>query len=185
MSLILKENPRGIDFWIDLVQSKVYADLTKNCGWASWESCHRAYKNPKSGTVIPEKYVGDGEYVEVLYNDAFNINSFFLGDDNRAKESEIFTQDVSWIFQANISDLYEKITHRADEEFNTDLLNALEKIPFVRNVRMVTGVNNVYSDLNLNAMVEFDDMSELHVVKVDMEAKYTICQNNTSNTEIH
>lgn len=184
MALLQKVDPAGLDIFIDLMQVSMFNFLTNANGpaWTDYESHHRAYKNPSKDKTIPEVYTSDGEYKEVLFNDEFNVTSFFLSDDSRIQDKELVTQNISMIFQAKLSEIYPNITHRADEEMNFDILNAAKAFPQLNesSIKMTTGIKNVYKELNLQSMVDFDDMSNFHVVKIDMEARYYAgCENKS------
>ena len=181
MGLVRKVNPKGIDKVIDKVQVKLYNYLT-GLGWSDYESYPRAYKNPKGANTIPEVYISSNEYKEVLMDDKFNVTSFFLVDDRRSINEQLITQDVSIIFQANLVELYPSIEHRADEEMQMNIYEKL-KYFFGANVtinEIITGVDNVYSDLNISGKlkekVKLDDMSQFYVVKFNLTVGYESCE---------
>jgi len=142
----------------------------------NYESYPRAYKNPLGEDTIPEVYVGGNEYEEVLFNDKFNVTSFFLVDDNVTNnngpgEEATYTQGISVIFQANLAALYPSITHRADAELHDDIFKAFNS--FTTDVQGVsTGLDNVYSDVTVLENIEFTDMSDFHVVKFNVNIDY-------------
>jgi len=176
MSLVQKISPVGIDKTIDTVQVGLYNYLTTTALWSLYESYHRAYKNPLGENTIPEAYTIDNEYKEVLFDDKFNVTSFFLISDNTPSGVDnIFTQTVSVIFQGILPKLYPVINHRADAEMQDDIMKAFDFIDYdVSNI--IIGVDNVYSDLDLRARlreeIELTDMSDFHVVRFDFEVKY-------------
>ncbi len=182
MGLISKRDPIGIDYVVDVIQSGLYTELCKV--WTGYQSYPRSYKNPDGNNTIPEHYVGENEYVEVLLDDNHSVSSFFLTSDSRSADNFVFEQSVSVIFQADLKELYPNITHRADEEMHKDITNAVESINQDESlVDLVTGVNNVYSELNLvgrlKELVKMDDMSNLHVVKISLLVHYSICGDDT------
>lgn len=176
MALITKENPVGADYNINQLQFKIYNELD----WTKYESYHRAYKNVKDSNVLPEVYIGGGDYKEVLFDDTFNVTSFFLLGDTRARDSSFkYTTTASIIFQADLSRLFPEIRHRADEELKLCVLQVLEKNLYGFTLTdVISGVNNVYSDLGINSpelnqKVNLTDMSNFHVVKFDMDLAFT------------
>ena len=177
--LIQKSNPVGIDYVISQLQKKVYDFLTVKKGFTKYDSYERAYVNPKGTSEIPEVYVGKNEYKEVLFNDKFNITSFFVVDDKRNYDKENargFIQNVSLIFQCNLKALYPSITHRADEEFNKDAFNALKYAYSGIDINeMITGIDNVYSDFD-KTRLEYVDMSSFHIVKLNFDLTYKYCK---------
>ena len=177
MSLVRKISPVGIDTSIDEVQVSLFNHLTNTALWTNYESYPRAYKNPLGDNTIPEVATDDEEYKEVLFDDKFRATSFFLTEDNAVSNGEVFTQRVSIIFQGILTELYPTITtHRADAEMLDDVMRAFEKTNYtVTNI--ITGVDNVYSDLDLRARlkehIDLTDMSQFHVLRVDFEVQYT------------
>lgn len=181
MSLVRKINPKGVDKVIDKVQVKLYNYLT-GLGWSDYESYPRTYKNTRGSNTIPEVYLDSNEYKEVLMDDKFTVTSFFLVDDNRTIDEQLITQGISIIFQANLTELYPSITHRADEEMHMAIYEKL-KYFFGANAvvnEIITGVDNVYSDLNISGKlkdkVKLDDISQLHVVKFNLTVGYQSCE---------
>lgn len=182
MALVTKTNPIGIDFVVDVFNGRLFTELSKV--WTDYQSYPRSYKNPSGNNVIPEHYLGENEYKEVLFDDKFNVTSFFLSGDERTIDDFRLSQTLSVIFQADISKLYPAVTHRADEEMHADILAAFEAIEQQENITsLVNGINNVYGGLNITGklkdLVELDDMSNLHFVKVDFTVLYDICENKT------
>lgn len=179
MSLIKKIAPVGIDTSIDKVQSKIYDYLTSVSGWADYESYPRAYKNPSDGNVIPEHYTEENEYIELLFDDKFNVTSFFMVDDtatSSGNDQQVFNQSISMIFQAVLPNLFPNVSHRADAEMHDDIFKAFDVIS-KEITQVVTGVDNVYRDLTLRdqlrSKVNLTDMSDLHVVRFDFDINYS------------
>lgn len=177
MSLIQKISPVGIDTSIDAIQVELFNHLTNTASWIDYESYPRAYKNPMDGNTIPEVAVDEHEYREVLFDDNFRVTSFFLTEDNASSNGDVFAQRVSIIFQAVLSDLYPLITtHRADAEMLSDVMAAFENTNY-KALNIITGVDNVYSDLDLRNRlkehINLTDMSQFHVLRIDFEVQYT------------
>lgn len=179
MAEIKKIDPVGIDARIDSIQSAMYLYLG-NQGWTNYESYQRAYILDKNGGTVPEVYTGANEYKEVLMNDKFNATSFFLVEDVRTFADNLFTQTVSIIFQADIVKLYPTIAHRADEEMHKDIIDSLIASGFESRITNLTvGQENVYSALSIPASylerIKLDDVSNFHIVKIDLEIPYQFC----------
>ncbi|MGR3221310.1 MAG: hypothetical protein ACUZ8H_16055 [Candidatus Anammoxibacter sp.] len=182
MSLVLKTNPVGIDHSINKIQNSIYSYLTNNIGWTNYESYPRAYVNTKAGGTIPENYVGNGEYKEVLFDDTFNVTSYFIADETRSYSNDDgqLLQDVSIVFQGDLKKLYSAILHRADEEMHKDLYDSLVNAVIEDMLTgIVTGVDNVYSDLSLPEdfinRITLDDMSYYHIVKINLSIPFDYC----------
>lgn len=178
MSLVQKISPVGIDTSIDTLQVELYNHLIDNALWTKYESYPRAYKNPLGENTIPEVAIDQKDYKEVLFDDNFKATSFFLTEDDVSSNTDgVFTQNVSMIFQGILTELYPLITtHRADAEMLDDVMKAFEKTNYVV-TNMITGVDNVYSDLDLQNRlkehVQLDDMSQFHVLRVNFDIQYT------------
>jgi len=177
MSLVQKIAPVGIDTSINTIQVELYSHLTTVALWTNYESYSRAYKNPLGENTIPEVAVDDQEYEEVLFDDKFKATSFFLTEDNANSNGDVFTQRVSIIFQGILTELYPTITdHRADAEMLDDVMKAFEKTNY-KVTNIITGVDNVYSDLDLRNKlkehINLTDMSQFHVFRVDFDVQYT------------
>lgn len=178
MSLVQKISPVGIDTSIDTLQVELFNHLTNIALWTEYESYPRAYKNPLGDNTIPEVATDDEEYKEVLFDDNFRVTSFFLTEDNATSNSDgVFNQRVSVIFQGILTKLYPLITtHRADAEMLDDVIKAFEKTNYIV-TNIITGVDNVYSDLDLRNKlkehINLTDMSQFHVLRVDFDVQYT------------
>ncbi len=187
MAVVRKTDPKGVDIGIDRMQTTLFDNLT-SLGWTDYEVYPRAYKNYKGENKIPEIYVGNGEYREVLFDDTKNVTSFFLVDDNTNVEFQKLTTDVSLIFQANLLFLYPSIGHRADEEMHVDIFNSVKNNSIGFNLTgITTGVRNVYSDLeirgNIEDLVKLDDISYYHVAKLDFTVPYEIRKTCTKSVQ--
>lgn len=173
MALIQKISPIGLDKQIDKFQSYLYSKLD----WLNYESYHRVYLNPDSNTrgSVPETYVGDGEYKEVLFTDKFSVSSFFLKSGRETIDEGFITSEISFIVQSNLADLYPGITHRADEELKNDVIVHAQNYSDADSFRLIevlSDVNDVYREVN-HDQVLLDNMSFHHVVRFVFEVKYT------------
>ena len=178
--LFQRENPQGIDFAIHDLQRELFIELIKNFDWRDYDSYDRAYKNSRGSDVIPEVYIGKGEYKEVLYNDKKAITSFFLVDDKRTYDYEkfLFTQNVSIIFQSNLSKLFPLVKHQPDEEMIDEIRRAIKKRYWEnRLTEVITGVDKVYESLKLSySKKDFADMYNYGIARFNFQMIY-------SNTE--
>lgn len=177
--LYQRANPKGVDFAIHELQRDLFSELVK-LGWKEHDSYDRVYRNKKGDDKIPEAYIGNGEYTEVLLNDGETVTSFFLTGEKRAYDYTelIFTQDVSIIYQADLSKLLSDVNHRADEEMINQIITALNKKYWSnRLVEVITGFEKVYDSLKLSYdNKEFSDMSNFCIVRFNFKMLY-------SNTE--
>lgn len=178
MAIVKKTNPKGVDKKIDRMQDVLFTNLSA-LGWTDYEVYPRAYKNYKESNRIPEIYIGEGDYNEVLFDDTKNVTSFFLVDDTTDISERKLTTNVSIIFQANLKSLFPTILHRPDEEMHVNIFESVKEnnIGFELN-KISTGVRNVYSDLEINGNLleaaKLCDMSFYHIVKLDFSLGYEI-----------
>ena len=182
MAIVHKIDRDGVDVVIEKLQDYTFPNLSGFwLGTATYESYPRANKNfKKEGNIIPEVSLDEKEYKSVLNVDKFSVTSFFLTEDNRVfdKHNLQFTQTISMIFQADLVELYGK-SHRADEEFNMDVIRILKKNKsyIFGDITLTEGVNNVYSDLTITGVlkdkINLTDKSQFHVLKATFDVVYS------------
>ena len=177
-------NPLGVDYQIAMLQGDLYSSLTMNYGWTNYESYDRAYKNERAKEIVPEFYLSNRDYKEVLFDDKKNVTSFFLADDQRtySKENLNFKQGVSFIVQAKLDKLLPLITHRADEELISQVINSANETGWGASFTdVITGIDKVYSDLKINRTKKnMDDMSNYFICRFDFELTYEMNKCNFS-----
>ena len=174
MAINRKISPVGIDIVIDILQEALFNGLT-SVGWTDYESYPRAYKNQTKDGFIPEFYTGNEEYEEVYFDDGFNVTSFWLVEDTVGQQNDPnFSATIKVIFQAKLNELYPSIPHRADEEMHRDIALILDKsyITINGNTKITTGIEKIYENEGLKSTTGFEDMSNFHVVKFDVEVNY-------------
>lgn len=166
MAIIRKSNTVGRDKPIDNLQAYLFSKLA----FTNWQSYPRIYKNPKDGTLIPEKYTEGGEYEEVYFDDNVNVSSFFVASDEVLNDDNFaYSTNISIVFQVDLNKVYPSVTDkRPDELFNNDVSFWLNRNPNGFKFQgFVTGINQVYSGLNIEKP-KLDDMSNFHVVRFNL-----------------
>ena len=174
----LKQDAVGIDNAIQSLQQYLYSKLV-SFGIANYESYGRVYKNGKNGKLIPERYDENREYEEVLFNDKYDMTSFFaIADVTQFDEKPKNT--VSIIFQLKLDKVFPLISHRADEEFINLIIVLLEKSPKKVNIKSIArGIDQVYKEFD-KTKIKFTDMQDFNVVRFDIELNYEYsCKFNT------
>lgn len=180
MAIVSKTNRDGVDTVIEQLQQKFYAMLPGF--WNSsavYQSYPRANKNKKGDQTIPEISLDKKDYAEVLFNDKFDITSFFLVDNERTFKDEYkqIHHRISLIFQADLVALYGS-TERMDETFNTHVLRVVTKESkyIFGDITMIEGVDDVYRDLTLSGdfkkQIDLTDLSNMHVLRCDFNIIY-------------
>ena len=146
MPIIKKDDPKGIDVPLAILQKLLFDNVTWNNSPNTYVSYERAYKNATIDNKLPEVYTGNNEYIEVFTDDSVPASSFFLASDNREVGDRI-AADIDIIFQLDLNKLYPNIAHRADEEAHKQVLDVLERTTLVKINSLQTGIANVYSCL--------------------------------------
>src|SRR5688572_23310877 len=106
--LITKTDPKGIDYYIQRLQTALHDRLA----WGSNYHCHgRCYRNRKNDGFVAEVYQGDGEYKDVYFDDSLSAISFFGISGAIEKEGVMNTVDVHLVFFVDLSKLKPDIEH--------------------------------------------------------------------------
>ena len=181
--LVLKNKPVGIDTVINEINNKVFNTLN----WKStdidnpiiYNAYHRALKNPRNNSVIPEAYILDianrkGEYKEVFYDDRLDASSFFYVEDtiNAVDNGRIFNTTLSMVFQVDLSKVADSISHRGDTEIQRVVVNAINKSIYGNVSSVITGIPNVYSEFD-QSQITFTDMQPFHCFRVDIDVNFS------------
>jgi hypothetical protein len=180
LNLILKDDPKGIDQIIDSIQKRL--NLGIDIGDATSEIYPRAYKNTKNKRVnklIPEIYIGNGNYKEMFFDDRIALIAFFIVRDEKEIDSGLIKADFSIIVQANLNKLFPtELDTRKDEELQMMFYNALNN--WIYKIDSIeTGIENVYREFDVSAVL-LDDMSFQHVFRINMTGNYGNCSNTSS-----
>ena len=88
--LYTKEHPKGLDVLIQKLQTKIYKSLKTD----KIEGYGRVYLNDDNGKIVPEYYLDNGEYKEVLLNDRLTASFFFFEDGVTKKTSSRLTRRI-------------------------------------------------------------------------------------------
>lgn len=166
----LKEHTVGIDTKIKELQTYLYNELISKGKYYNFDAYGRVYKNKRSNKVIPEYYVGNKEYKEILLDDNLDGIMFFSPSDFSTINGNISIQDCDIIFSVNLSNCND---NRQDEEVRQDVLFLLtQKAKKGELKNVVTGLDNVYSDYN-GVADYFYDMQNFHHFKITIELNFT------------
>lgn len=174
MSLVSKTAPIGIDIPVDKIQRALYTDLVTNGPWLSYESYHRAYENDHEEGIRPEVFTINNDYKEVFMDDAFNVTSFFIVDQDRLiNNGEEFRSDISIIFQVQLDKLLPLVLHRADEEFNNQVSNVLSNLGYgYELLGMEQGIDNVFAEFDQD-QIKYEDLQPYYVVRFNLSVPYS------------
>lgn len=116
-----KQNPVGIDVPIKRIQDALYEKL--NTSWKDIVGYGRVYKTVKGERVIPEHYIGEGEYKEVLTDDKKTAIFFFIESSTiRSMGGCLSKNSVDLIFLVNVLKAKPEAMDYADEEVRLEVL---------------------------------------------------------------
>lgn len=138
MALFEKTDPTGIDKPIQRLQGLIYSGL----GYPNINGFGRAYVIEKDQKKLPVRYI-DGsktDYEEILFNDEVNGHFFFL-DKNETTPigGGTFETDIEIIFFINIEKLKPNVTHRADEEIRSEIVELITRFKFFKLKNIIKG----------------------------------------------
>ena len=168
----LRENPVGIDLEISRIQTALYDNIVERWNLQDFKGYGRVYKNKKNDLIIPEYYVSEKEYEDVLLDDRLNGIMFFSPSDNAEVYGDLIVQNCDVIFTFNLKCL-EFSNEREDEKIRQLILGWLDDYKsnkgFIKQIK--TGLTNVYNDYNGVANY-FYDMQNYHHFKVTLELRF-------------
>lgn len=180
MSAIIKNNPVGVDYNIQLLQVRLYNKTKALWGLNdnNYTSYGRAYKNKTTDGYIPEVFTGGKDYSEVFFNDKLAASSFFTISDNVSYGTSAASTTGSIIFMVDLSKIFTSVTHRPDEEVR----NSVQKLIMSRldgfdYTGTETGLDNVFKDFSgwrKSVATKFDDMHPRHCFKVNFNILFDL-----------
>lgn len=179
----LKTTPKGVDIPIQKLQQYLYGRLnaTWNLSDTDFNCYGRAYKNDLGNGFIPEVYVGNNEYKEVLLDDTVKALSFFGVSDERKGKYD-YTTEACLIFFVDISKI-KSLQHRGDEEVKIDVLQLFETALFGFELTGFTTTKELvfkeYTGLRRNDGLKFKDMHPKHCFRLNFSLTYNnnFCNN--------
>ncbi len=167
--VIVKENPKGIDAIIHYLQKGV-----DSLPWGNlitvYPRCYRTYRNEND---VIEHYFSNGDYENVIT--AEGNKCFFVQTENDEREDNIhYSTTVEMFFILDLIQIKPLISHRADSEVRTDVLNQIKKTNvYGSNVvsvdSVITGISNVFNGLRYKSN---DDVQPYHCFKIRLNITY-------------
>jgi len=161
----------GVDVEIDSLQKYLYDNIVCKWNLDDFNGYGRVYKNKRNKLIIPEYYVSEKEYKEVLLDDRLNGIMFFSTSNFAKTYGTLLVQDVDIIFTFNLSSL-QFCEEREDEYIRQYIYSLMNQYSSKQEVKQITtGLNNVYSDYN-GVADYFFDMQDFHHFKITTEIRY-------------
>jgi hypothetical protein len=167
----LKQNTDGLDTAIKGLQSYLYDNIVSKWTLENFDAYGRVYKNKRNNLIIPEAYVSEKEYKEVLLDDFLDGIMFFSPYDVQDVYEDLIVQKCDVMFTFNLRQLVVS-DERIDEEvrqYILSLFRAYIKDPNVTSI--TTGLVNVYKDYN-GVAEYFYDMQDFHHFKMTVDLRY-------------
>ncbi|TRZ53043.1 hypothetical protein D4R99_01565 [bacterium] len=161
-------NPTGIDIYIQNLQTQFLANLFTG---KLYSSNGRAFLNERNG-LLPEVYLGSGEYGDVFTDDAhYDAISFFVVSPSQEFDYQYSTANVSIYFFVNLSTLF-SYTHRAVEEVHLLVLKEINKTNIWKVLRLVTS-RDAIKDFAISKP-ELLDMQPYYCFKFECSINYKL-----------
>jgi len=172
-----KTNPTGVDYPIQKAQKKLHDSLNAKWG-VDLDAYGRAYLLRRGDIVVPEVFVEDKDYKDVL---GYDTNRFFftVGNTFSKYSQNWYETSVTIYFILKIKDIKPLVSHRADQEVQDDVDLVLRKTDLVIE-SIETGIDNVLSDFNISDRDNFRyaDFEPYHTFKVNCNVRYNLKTTN-------
>lgn len=174
MALYTREDPRGVDLKIDVLQKHLFG-LDIFSDWVDFWDCHdRAILVPKglNERNLKAMTYRDGEYKDVYMQDGQGLISFFTAPKQRPVTDDLLVDTtVSMFIQGDMSKLFPETSHKADEEVVNRFLQAFHRQPEFRVSNVIQTVEEVYRGLDVTKLI-LDDLSRWFVLRLELEVSY-------------
>lgn len=186
--LVVKDNPEGIDWYIQRLQNKLHAALITAWGLsgtpAAYECYGRCYRNRRDTGYVAEVYTSKNEYQEIFWNDQLAALSFF-GISNNLRFGAKTEADVHLVFFVNLDKIKPSITHRADEEVREEIRKIIGVSSFGFSFFSIDlwleTVLREYSGSYRDNRLSVVDMHPTHCFRINLKLLYNpnnICNKN-------
>ena len=146
-----------------------------NVAWVE-KSFGKAYRSEiQEGEYVPEIYIGNDEYIEVLPDDEVSGMCFFDVQDEIqvSNNNNTFDANINIVFFVNLKKAFPDLLYRADAEVRQDIINVINQ--HQRGWEMntiITGVENVYSRYGWTEPEALIDKQPYHVFSIECNVKY-------------
>ncbi len=186
--LITKTNPKGIDYYVQQLQTKLHTQLLAKWGINSnqYKAYGRCHRNKTDDGYTAENYEGttaEKEYKEVYWDDSLTVSSFFGISAAGIKAGTTNSQaDMHIVFFADLKKLALKdsdnnvISHRADEELRTDVLAVIGKssygFTYTGTELWLENVLREYPGSRRDDRLKYIDMHPIHCFRINLKLNY-------------
>ena len=181
--IALKDNPTGIDYWIQRLQAALYSHFVATWGVAeddyrAFGRVYRVYDNDGK-EYIPHAYTGGKEYEPLLFEDKVTVQSFFdIGETITVSEDLQRTAKVHLYYFVNLDGIYPNQADRYDEQVLNDVSNFVDReFSFIVEAKHV-GIKKVLSDYSgyQKDKAAITNMQPYYAFKLEMSIPhYYVC----------
>lgn len=166
------QNPIGIDAAISILQKS----LKKKLGWDNVEIYGRVHKIRDGKSIIPQAYVGNGEYKKDVLTSELNKNKVFFvptGTTKTLPGGQMETT-VKTVFIVDLSVIFPEVTHRADQEAIHHVNEIIGGVGLFKNiVEIQTDVKDVLKEFDWK-VGEILDIHPRKIFSINSKVKYFI-----------
>jgi hypothetical protein len=167
-------NPKGIDLPIQQMQNLFVKHLWPSINATKKGYYHRVFRNNRRGEQIPEIYVGNGEYKDVLFDDFLSAQIWFdVAERTDSLSSGQIVRDCGVVVIVNLNEIYPSLTHRCEEEVHFDVMRVLNRMPKVFEQTGITTGMAAFGNFNTTPL-KHADMNPWHVFRFDCKIHYSL-----------
>ena len=168
--IIKKDNPKGIDFMIDRIQTKLGSMLS----WNDPYIYGRVYLNSKpDGNVVAEAYIGNDRYKDIFVDKSRSAVIGFVenGDVSFDETGKVQTMTVDIVCSVMLNRIYDTVL-RNDEEALQEVLKVVQKTAGWKISKIRKGnVKNVFSFMDTKS-ITFRDMQPYANFAISCDVNY-------------
>ena len=171
--LVLRTTPVGIDKAIQELQVKLHDALAAS--WGNIKFYGRCYRNRKDNGFVAEVYLGNKEYKEVYYDDAYSATCFF-GISDSIEIADVNRANVHLVFFVNLDLIKASSEQRADEEVRTEVAAVLDaglSHSILQSIDLgVERCLREYPGNTIDGRLKHVDMHPKHCFRFNLEVQY-------------
>lgn len=163
------ENTKGIDTDIQEIQTYLHEQLQ----WGSVNSYGRVFKNNLKGkkAIVPEAYIGKGEYKDVLTDDKVNALFFFVEDEeHKSKEGYLFKTKINIVVIANLKKIFDNSKYREDNQCEDSVISILQG-KGIQVLKIKKGVKAALGEF-YNENISLSNMEPYHCFSLEFDLSY-------------
>ena len=167
----LRTEVDGVDEPIKALQKYLYDNIVSYYDLNAFNGYGRVYKNKRNDMIVPEYYVSNKQYKEVLLDSRLDGIMFFSTSSTSKAYGTLVIQPCDVMFTFNLSRLTDD-NERDDEQVRQYVLWLLNQYTVnLGDKEIETDLRYVYRDYN-GVSAYFYDMQPFHHFKIKIELRY-------------